>query len=371
MKDRDEFSMESALMIQKEQLDGWKKVLKQESYEKLEKYAFEDNKTKSIPRDIFRGTDIDNWIHNNLILPDVNKKVKDIKMGDVVERTINGSTDRYTITEVQPIPALDIIYFTGNIEGGSSVNLCGLRDNEFLNEGDDYNSAIKDKNEFSFHMIEDLKISENLELSKEEFKQISFALSLCETLVEKHIDESKLKGYNTELVDEWLMKVTKASDLLETRQEKVNKIDESKQTLAIWISHVGTKVYLRNGKFTDCHDISKADRFTEKEANAWLMKSTNYKTYHKENIEKLSEVNGFKIPNSIKGVLLTVEQVKNLVNGKDVFIEGMTSLNGKVFSNTVYLDMSDNKIKFKDSNKEIREVKKTNAEKQNKPHQKL
>jgi hypothetical protein len=61
--------------------------------------------------------------------------------------------------------------------------------------------------------------------------------------------------------------------------------------------------------------------------------------------EKDSE--GVRIPNMIKGVTLTEEQKTKLSAGEEVFLEGMTSSGGRKFSNSVYLDKEEKKIKFK------------------------
>ena len=54
----------------------------------------------------------------------------------------------------------------------------------------------------------------------------------------------------------------------------------------------------------------------------------------------------FRIPNKIKGVILTEEQKTKLAAGEKVFVKDMTSQNGKLFSNEIYIDKTENKIKF-------------------------
>lgn len=64
---KSEFTMNDALKVQKEQLKGWQKILKPEAFDKLQKHAEEKNKITKDPYKVFRGTDIHNFIHNNLI----------------------------------------------------------------------------------------------------------------------------------------------------------------------------------------------------------------------------------------------------------------------------------------------------------------
>jgi hypothetical protein len=65
---RKEFTIENAIEIQLEQINRWSSVLKTEAYLELLKEATKRNKKgyKS-PSDVFRGVDIDNFIHNNLM----------------------------------------------------------------------------------------------------------------------------------------------------------------------------------------------------------------------------------------------------------------------------------------------------------------
>jgi hypothetical protein len=56
---------------------------------------------------------------------------------------------------------------------------------------------------------------------------------------------------------------------------------------------------------------------------------------------------GVRVPDTIKGVTLTEEQKTKLSAGEEVFLEGMTSSGGRKFSNSVYLDKEEKKIKFK------------------------
>jgi hypothetical protein len=65
------FPLEKGLAIQQEQLLKWQKVLKPEAFERLLKYC---NKVNSeLPTDskgfnVFRGTDLDMFVQNNLML---------------------------------------------------------------------------------------------------------------------------------------------------------------------------------------------------------------------------------------------------------------------------------------------------------------
>ncbi|WP_085537233.1 zincin-like metallopeptidase domain-containing protein [Massilibacteroides vaginae] len=86
----------------------------------------------------------------------------------------------------------------------------------------------------------------------------------------------------------------------------------------------------------------------------------------------------FKIPYKIKGVTLTEEQKNKLLAGEKVLIKDMTSSQGKKFSNTVYLDKEEKKIKFspfedksqkKSERKEVREnTEKKDVKKKSKGH---
>lgn len=53
------------------------------------------------------------------------------------------------------------------------------------------------------------------------------------------------------------------------------------------------------------------------------------------------------IPDKIKGVVLTEEQKTDLNAGKEVYLKDMTSSQGKKFSNFIYLDKNEKRIKFK------------------------
>lgn len=55
---------------------------------------------------------------------------------------------------------------------------------------------------------------EKIELTKEEFCEISWVLSLCETLVEQRVHEADKQGWKAELPREWLLKVKRAIRLL-------------------------------------------------------------------------------------------------------------------------------------------------------------
>lgn len=62
-----QFTLKEALQVQADQLKEWKSILKPEKYKLLETYALKNNKGKVSPYHIFRGTDISNWVANNLI----------------------------------------------------------------------------------------------------------------------------------------------------------------------------------------------------------------------------------------------------------------------------------------------------------------
>lgn len=57
-------TIEEIIAIQREQLNEWKQLLKQEVYEALEKWATEKNHLKTNPYDIIRGGDLSNFISN-------------------------------------------------------------------------------------------------------------------------------------------------------------------------------------------------------------------------------------------------------------------------------------------------------------------
>lgn len=65
----DNFTKEDAIKIQRDQLDQWAKILKPEVFAKLEAHAIADNDHVSIsnPFEIFRGTRIDNYLHNEFM----------------------------------------------------------------------------------------------------------------------------------------------------------------------------------------------------------------------------------------------------------------------------------------------------------------
>jgi uncharacterized iron-regulated protein len=58
------FTIQQAIEIQTEQLLRWKKVLKDEVYQELEKWAKEGNDKILIPTSIRRGSDLTNFIEN-------------------------------------------------------------------------------------------------------------------------------------------------------------------------------------------------------------------------------------------------------------------------------------------------------------------
>ena len=63
-----EFTLENAIEIQSEQIERWGSVLNTEAYNKLLKEVLKCNaKGYKSPYDVFRGGDIDMFIHNNLM----------------------------------------------------------------------------------------------------------------------------------------------------------------------------------------------------------------------------------------------------------------------------------------------------------------
>lgn len=71
-------------------------------------------------------------------------------------------------------------------------------------------------------------------------------------------------------------------EVIRTIYPKVN----DNRTKVVWRTHVGVKVYMSNGVFTDCYVQSNADRLTEQEANEWLEKSTPNCTYWVEDLKE-------------------------------------------------------------------------------------
>jgi hypothetical protein len=61
---RETFTLQDAKNTQMLQLLQWKKVLTQKVYFKLLRHAMKENEKCTEPYKIFRGTDIDQWIHN-------------------------------------------------------------------------------------------------------------------------------------------------------------------------------------------------------------------------------------------------------------------------------------------------------------------
>jgi len=62
-----EFTVEDAIKVQDEQLLDWAKVLTPTAYARLLNWARWSNRNAKTYRDIVRGVDMDNFIHNNLI----------------------------------------------------------------------------------------------------------------------------------------------------------------------------------------------------------------------------------------------------------------------------------------------------------------
>jgi hypothetical protein len=57
-------TIEQGIQIQNEQLADWKKVLKDDVYEKLVLWTIEMNLKAKTGYDIRRGVELDNWIGN-------------------------------------------------------------------------------------------------------------------------------------------------------------------------------------------------------------------------------------------------------------------------------------------------------------------
>lgn len=71
----------------------------------------------------------------------------------------------------------------------------------------------------------------------------------------------------------------------------------------------------------------------------------------------------FKMPNKIKGVVLTDEQKAKIEAGEKVFIKDMIAQSGKKFSNFVYIDRTEGKIKFDPfTPKEVKDVKESKGQ---------
>ena len=63
-----EFTLEQALAVQADQLRHWKKLLKPHVYEMLKEECEKKNKNVTDPYHIFRGTNMDNFIHNLILV---------------------------------------------------------------------------------------------------------------------------------------------------------------------------------------------------------------------------------------------------------------------------------------------------------------
>jgi len=55
---------------------------------------------------------------------------------------------------------------------------------------------------------------EKLELTNEEFREISWVLFLCKTIVEERVSEADKQGWEAKLPREWLLKVKRTIRLL-------------------------------------------------------------------------------------------------------------------------------------------------------------
>jgi hypothetical protein len=76
MKNENGFSVEHGIAVQREQLNEWKTILKDEVYKVLEEYATKDNDKAMNGYDICRGTSLDNFMSNyaaRLNNPNTNK----------------------------------------------------------------------------------------------------------------------------------------------------------------------------------------------------------------------------------------------------------------------------------------------------------
>lgn len=61
------FTTQDGINIQTKQLLEWKSILKEECYWKLEEWATKNNNKAENGYNITRGTELDNWIANNLM----------------------------------------------------------------------------------------------------------------------------------------------------------------------------------------------------------------------------------------------------------------------------------------------------------------
>lgn len=91
--------------------------------------------------------------------------VKELQIGDKAVRTDDGVTAEYVIISILPTIQEQVYRFIGKIENGSSAALCGIGDQDFVNIGSDWYSAIDRRGEYSFDLIktEEFEICENCE----------------------------------------------------------------------------------------------------------------------------------------------------------------------------------------------------------------
>jgi hypothetical protein len=70
MERNPQFTIEAGIRVQSEQLAKYKKILKPEAYDRLERWALLSNSRDGIRDgyDIQRGTDLDMFVQNNLML---------------------------------------------------------------------------------------------------------------------------------------------------------------------------------------------------------------------------------------------------------------------------------------------------------------
>lgn len=65
--DRPEFSVLAGIAVQEEQMEGWKSVLKEDAFERLQALVTAENSAALSGYDICRGNDIDMIVHNVLM----------------------------------------------------------------------------------------------------------------------------------------------------------------------------------------------------------------------------------------------------------------------------------------------------------------
>lgn len=68
-------------------------------------------------------------------------------------------------------------------------------------------------------------------------------------------------------------------------KSNIESILNEDKTHVVYILHLGAKVYLSKGTFTDCYDRNMADLIGFGEAWDWMTKSTPYCSYHYEEVK--------------------------------------------------------------------------------------